>query len=77
MSLGIRGRFRFRDNGFGASGFKGVGFLGLYGCLGSVGLGLRGGACGFEVGVYGGWVAYLRVSGFAGLVRLFLFGSGV
>ena len=43
MSLGIRGRFRFRDNGLGASGFKGVGFLGLYGCLGSVGLGLRGG----------------------------------
>ena len=26
MSLGIRGGFRFRDNGFGASGFKGVGF---------------------------------------------------
>ena len=43
MSLGIRGGFRLRDNGFGASGFKGVGFLGLYGCLGSVGLGLRGG----------------------------------
>ena len=43
MSLGIRGGFRFRDNGFGASGFTGVGFLGLYGCLGSVGLGLRGG----------------------------------
>ena len=77
MSWGIRGGFRFRDNGFGASGFKGVGFLGLYGCLGSVGLGLRGGASGFEFGVYGCWVAYLRVSGFAGLVRLFLFGSGV
>ena len=59
-----------------ASGFKGVGFLGLYGCLGSVGLGLRG-ASGFEFGVYGCRVTYLRVSGFAGLVRLFLFGSGV
>ena len=29
--------------GLGLRGFKGVGFLGLYGCLGSVGLGLRGG----------------------------------
>ena len=35
MSLGIRGRFRFRDNGFGASGFKGVGFLRVFGLGGA------------------------------------------
>ena len=77
MSLGIWGGFRFRDNGFGASGFQGVGFF-YTGVWARWGLALGGGASGFEFGVYGCRVTYLRVSGLAGLVRrLFLFGSGV
>lgn len=64
MSLGIRGGFRFRDNGFGASGFKGVGFLGLYGCLGSVGLGLGGGLLDLSLEFMG---VGLPISGFPGL----------
>ena len=59
MFLGIRGGFRFRDNRFGASVFKAVGFLGLYGCLGSVGLGLRGGLLDLSLEFMGVGLLYL------------------
>ena len=63
MSLGIWGGFRFRDNGFGASGFQGVGFF-YTGVWARWGLALGGGLLDLDLEFMG---VGLPISGFPGL----------